>query len=104
MPFQQGILQQFHCNPLGGHTGVYKTYAQLKNEFYWPSKRRDVRAFIRSCDAYQRNKEENIHPAGMLQPLPVPTNNWQDISMDFIKELPPLGGAYNDDGGDRQIE
>ena len=92
VPFQQGILQQFHCSPLGGHTGVYKTYARLKREFYWPGMRRDMRAFIRSCDTCQRNKEENVHPAGLLQSLPIPSNNWQDISMDFIEGLPPSGG------------
>lgn len=51
-----------------------------------------LRAFIKTCDTCQRNKVENILPMGLLQPLPIPTRNWQDISMDLIEGLPPSGG------------
>src|SRR5687768_8620244 len=47
-----------------------------------------LKAYISSCDACQRNKTSNQQPAGLLQPLPIPTTKWDQISMDFIVQLP----------------
>lgn len=40
----------------------------------------------------QRNKVETLHPAGLLQPLPVPAAIWSEISLDFIEGLPKVSG------------
>ncbi|KAM2879226.1 hypothetical protein FF1_014748 [Malus domestica] len=45
------------------------------------------------CTECQRQNIEHIHPHGLLQPLPIPTGIWQDISLDFIKGL-PLSNRY----------
>jgi hypothetical protein len=90
--FQQQVLQQFHSSPLAGHMGTQKTYSRLKKEFYWPGMRQRVREFIRECDICQRNKTENIHPAGLLQPLPISNQHGIEVSMDFIEGLPVSQG------------
>ena len=36
----------------------------------------------------QQVKVEHQHPAGLLQPLPVPEWKWEVISMDFITRFP----------------
>jgi hypothetical protein len=51
-----------------------------------------IKQYIQECETCQRNKSENVHPAGLLQPLPVPHQIWEDISMDFIDGLPKSSG------------
>ena len=47
---------------------------------------------VQECSICQQNKIENIHLAGLLQPLPIPKQKWENISMDFITRLPKVQG------------
>lgn len=47
-----------------------------------------MRNYVTSCETCQRNKYEALKLVGLLQPLPIPTKVWEDITMDFIGELP----------------
>ena len=46
-----------------------------------------VKEFVRSCDSCQRGKSSRAK-VGLLQPLSVPKEPWEDIAMDFIIGLP----------------
>jgi transposase InsO family protein len=85
----QRVLQLAHT---GAHEGIQKTLHRLRATFHVDHDRRLVNEFVRTCTACQQNKTESLHPAGLLQPLPMPSRVWADISMDFIKALPKAHG------------
>ena len=82
------LFQEVHDSPLGSHQGAEKTAWRLKQTFVWPGMERDVREYVRSCDQCQRNKPVLRKMPSLLQPLPIPTDKWADLSMDFITKLP----------------
>jgi hypothetical protein len=84
-PLLQEILAVVHGD---GHEGIQRTLHRLRWDFHFPDMRRVVQEFVQACSTCQRNKLEHLLPAGLLLPLPVPTNVWSDISRDFIEALP----------------
>lgn len=62
--------------------------------FVWKGLKQDVEGYVKQCAVCQQAKHLNTHPAGLLQPLPVPEGVWQDISLDFVEGLPKSDG-YN---------
>ena len=87
--FLQTVLQLAHT---AGHEGVQKTLHHLRHDFVLDQDRSVVRDFVRACATCQRNKTEHLHPAELLQPLPVPSQVWSDISIDFVEALPKVHG------------
>ena len=81
----KAIIKEFHGST---HEGYVKTLQRIKENFYWKNMRKQIKAFIRSCDICQRHKTEQLAPAWLLHPLPIPQQVWEDISMDFVEGLP----------------
>jgi hypothetical protein len=63
-------------------------YQDLKQNFWWTRMKWEIAKYVSECDICQRVKASHLKTAGILQPLPIPSWKWEDISMDFIVGLP----------------
>jgi hypothetical protein len=94
-PLRAQILHDHHDTPIAGHQGIERTYATLHDQFYWPRMNNEVRKYVKSCDSCQRIKASQQAPAGLLQPLPIPQQPWEQVSMDFITQLPRTKAGFD---------
>jgi len=90
--FRKKILAEFHDSKLVGHSRVLRTYKRLAIQFHWPNMYKDVQDYVSTCEIFQKMKSEALVLAGLLQPLPVPCQVWDDITLDFIEGLPMSHG------------
>ena len=89
------ILKELHDNSTGGHFGFDKTLESVSRRFYWPSLRKDVRLYCKTCPTCQRAKHSNKRPGGLLQPIPTPQHPWEQVTMDLIAKLPLTKRGHN---------
>jgi hypothetical protein len=82
------ILDEAHLSKFSIHPGSRKMYQDLKGNFCWPNMKVDIAKYVSECDTCSRIKASHLKIAGTLQPLPIPSWKWDDISMDFIVGLP----------------
>jgi hypothetical protein len=93
VPTSSASLQAILDNEHGaGHEGTEKTLHRVRADFHIPSTRALVHEFMRACAICQRNKSDHLHPAGLLQPLEVPSPIWSDIALDFIEGFLRVNG------------
>ena len=83
---------ELQTSPLGGHSGFQKTYHTVKKEFFWDGLKLDIQKFVGECLVFQQNKVETIKTSGLLQPLSIPSQRWEEASMDFIIGFPKSEG------------
>lgn len=91
-PVRSQVLQWAHTSRFANHPGTNRNLSLLKRYFWWPTMEKDNREFVAACTTCTRNKVSHQSPAGLLQPLPIPSRPWSHIALDFVTGLPPSQG------------
>ena len=82
------VLCAHHATAFAGHFGVDRTLEHITRKFWWPRMRPSVQSYVDSCPQCQQNKASNQRPYGLLQPIPIPEERWEVVTLDFISGLP----------------
>jgi hypothetical protein len=86
------ILNDFHFLPTSGHAGVNRMTKNIRKYYFWSSLEKDVREFVRKCDACQRFK----HSIPAKEPMVVTTTSATALSKIFMDIV---GSITTDDVG-----
>ena len=82
------IISELHCIPFSAHPGVHRTLAKVQQYFYWKGMTSHIREYVESCQVCQTEKSDHTLSKGKLQSVQLPQEKWQEISLDFITDLP----------------
>lgn len=86
------ILTEYHSSPSASHPGFERTLRRVSAGFYWRNMKKKVKRFVEDCVVCQTTKYSTQKPVGLLQPFPIPSQVWEDVSMDFFTGLPQSRG------------
>uniref|UniRef100_A0A8C7WS22 Gypsy retrotransposon integrase-like protein 1 n=1 Tax=Oryzias sinensis TaxID=183150 RepID=A0A8C7WS22_9TELE len=86
------VLTWVHGSRFSCHPGFRRTLFQVKRRFWWPSMTADTKAFVAACTICATSKSTHQAPAGLLNPLPIPSRPWTHIAIDFVTGLPVSKG------------
>jgi len=86
------IVSLCHDTKVAGHLGCFKTLELVSRSYWWPNMSWYIGMYVSHCDLCLRTKIQHRLTSGELQPLPIPDERWDAISVDFISELPESGG------------
>lgn len=81
------LLKEFHDNKMTGHFGVLRTFKRLTHQFCRPSMYHSIQEYIKQCEVCQKTKTEALALLGLIQPLHIPCQVQDDITLDFIEGL-----------------
>jgi len=85
------MVNTYHTTLMGGHLGPRKMLADLKQKYYWPSMKRDIRKAYRECVPCSYNKKFPVkYPQGKVMTSPKFPNH-----VVYLDLMPGMLKAYD---------
>ena len=83
------VLHIAHDGIMSGHFGIRKTTNKVLSDFYWPSLRKDVRLYCRSCDVCQKTIPKGRISKLPLGKMPLIDTPFSRVAIDLIGPIHP---------------
>ncbi|XP_072046476.1 uncharacterized protein [Amphiura filiformis] len=87
--YRNDIISIAHDTPMAGHLGVKKTYDRILQHFWWPSLKKDVAEYCKTCHPCQMvGKPNQKIPSAPLKPIPAFEEPFSRVLIDCVGPLP----------------
>ncbi|GKC31453.1 putative reverse transcriptase domain-containing protein [Tanacetum coccineum] len=70
-------------------------YQDMKKLYWWPNMKAGIATYVSKCLKCARVKAEHQSPSGLLVQPVIPEWKWDNITMNFITQLPKLSHGFN---------
>jgi hypothetical protein len=80
------IFKQVH--DASHHPGFERMYKRLRPSYYMRNLASELRTYVAGCPKCQRNNPVRHKPYGQLQPLAIPSQPFEMITIDLVVKLP----------------
>jgi transposase InsO family protein/phosphotransferase system HPr-like phosphotransfer protein len=81
------VVKEIHDGPMGGHFAFLRTYLRVKNNYYWPTMRKDIKEYCQACVECTSNSKSKLR--GCLHPHDLAQAPFQVIGIDFLGPITP---------------
>ena len=85
-------MAEHHDAKTTGHCGIERTQELIQRDFWWKGMRQDIAHYVRTCPVYQVMKSENRAKKGLRQAIPLPTQKFEQLTIDLVIDLPESKG------------
>nr|GFA22708.1 retrotransposon protein, putative, Ty3-gypsy subclass [Tanacetum cinerariifolium] len=89
------IMHESHKSKYSIHPGSTKMYQDLRKLYWWPNMKADIATYVSHCLTCAKVKAGHLKPSGLLQQSEIPEWKWENVTMDFVTELPRTLSGYD---------
>ncbi|GJX82065.1 putative reverse transcriptase domain-containing protein [Tanacetum coccineum] len=89
------IMLESHKSKYSIHPGSDKMYRNITKLYWWPNIKANIATYVSKCLTCAKVKAEHQRPSGLLVQPDIPQWKWDNITMDFITNLPKSSQGYD---------
>ncbi|GKB94876.1 putative reverse transcriptase domain-containing protein [Tanacetum coccineum] len=89
------IMHESHKSKYSIYPGSDKMYQDMKKLYLWPNMKANIATYVRKCLTCSKVKAEHQRPSGLLVQPEIPQWKWDNITMDFVTNLPKSSQGYD---------
>lgn len=78
---RQNIIYEKHATKIGDHKEVNKTYNRIRQNYYWPTMKKNIQEYIKNCRNCQIKKFTRVKTKQPMLITDIPGAAFDKISM-----------------------